>query len=189
MLRFGPLRFLAGQPSLSVPFSMPAVDTSITEALIGEHLTRAVTAVFKIMLGRSIVPEGAERAAENATGVQVIVGQVGLVGQVNGFAYLHIEDAFAKECAASMLGLDARELATLGSDAVKDAIGELANMTAGSFKNGLCDIGLPCKLTLPSVLRACDFTVVASPRWAHRYHYRFDSHGHRVVVDVLMKVE
>jgi chemotaxis protein CheX len=170
---------------------MPAAETSLTETLIGEHLTRAVTDVFKIMLGRSVVPERVAADSRGAAeeGMMVIVGQVGLVGLVSGFTYLHLEDAFAKECAASMLGLDARELAVLGADAVKDAIGELANMTAGSFKNGLCDIGLPCKLTLPSVLRACDFTVVASSRWAHRYHYRFDSHGHRVSVDVLMKVD
>jgi len=166
---------------------MPALETPITESLIGEHLTRAMTAVFKIMLGCSIVPAIGEAAA--APGISMVVGQVGLVGQVSGFTYIHLEDAFARECAGSMLGLDARELAALGTDAVMDAIGELANMTAGSFKNGLCDLGLPCKLTLPSVLRVCDFTVVASPRWAHRYHYRFDSHGHRVVVDVLMKVE
>ena len=172
---------------------------TITETLVGEHITRAVTEVFKIMRGRSIVPEGGERGsvarstsadpAAVESGIRVVVGQVGLVGQVNGFTYLHFEESFARECVAAMLSLEARELAALGAEAIKDAIGELANMTAGSFKNGLCDVGLPCMLTLPCVLRASDFTVVTPPRWAHRYHYPFDSHGHRVAVDVVLKVE
>jgi chemotaxis protein CheX len=177
---------------------MSAIAT-LTEPLVGEHITRALTEVFKIMLGRSIVPKGGARGSVAKStpvgptaiksGIRVVVGQVGLVGQVNGFTYLHLEESFAKECVAAMLSLDAREFAALGAEAVKDAIGELANMTVGSFKNGLCDVGLLCKLTLPSVLSASDFTVAAPTRWAHRYHYPFDSHGHRVAVDVLLKIE
>jgi len=173
---------------------MPVAE-KIAESLIGGNAARAVADVFRTMLGHSVAPVGGVAApwpADRAIldpGVQAMVGQVGLVGEINGFARLYFEETFARECIGRMLGVEAGELAALGPEAINDAVGELANMTIGSFKNGLCDAGHPCKLTIPSVLRVSDFAVADLPRWATRYVYVFEANGRRIVLDVLLKLE
>ena len=81
-----------------------------------------------------------------------------------------------------------QEVAGLGDDAVNDAIGELTNMIVGSFKNGLCDAGYSCKLTIPSILRGRNFCIEPIGS-AERNVYSFDCGGHRLVADILMKVD
>jgi len=69
---------------------------------------------------------------------------------------------------------------------INDAIGEMTNMTVGSFKNGLCDAGFPCKLTIPSILRGSNFCIEPISS-AQRFIYGFESAGHRIVTDILLK--
>jgi chemotaxis protein CheX len=59
-------------------------------------------------------------------------------------------------------------------------------MTVGSFKNGLCDAGYPCKLTIPSILRGSNFSIEPISS-ATRHTYNFESAGHSVVADILIK--
>ena len=80
------------------------------------------------------------------------------------------------------------ELAEAGAESVNDAIGELTNMVVGVFKNGLCDAGFPCKLTIPSILRGSNFSV-ESIGSAQRHIYSFECRGHRIVADILLKSE
>ena len=78
------------------------------------------------------------------------------------------------------------ELDAAGDEVINDAIGELTNMTVGTFKNGLCDAGHPCKLTIPSILRGTNFSIEPISS-AVRHIYYFDCAEHRVVADILMK--
>jgi chemotaxis protein CheX len=81
------------------------------------------------------------------------------------------------------------ELEEAGDDVINDAIGELTNMTVGSFKNGLCDAGYPCMLTIPSIVRGGNF-VIEPIGTAARHVFSFDCDGHCVVADILIeKVE
>jgi len=115
-----------------------------------------------------------------------VVGAVGFIGEVNGLIYLHLEDAFARAVTCRLLGLEPADVEAEGDEVVNDAVGELTNMTVGGFKNALCDMGLPCKLTIPSILRGSNFTIepVAS---ALRHIYQFEVDGHRMTADLLMK--
>lgn len=168
----------------------------ITETLINQNIHRAAADVFKTMLERDMSPVAALEAdpmtpwpaaqALPTPETPLIIGQVGYAGAVTGLAFLYFERAFAYECVGKLLGLTPDELQALDHDAVKDAIGELTNMTVGSFKNGLCDAGYPCKLTIPAVFTVLDFKVTAK-NTARRYTHVFDSHGRRLVIDVLMK--
>lgn len=176
---------------------MPTLE-KITETLINQNIHRAAADVFKTMLERDMVPV---HAIENdpltpwpaaqalpAPDTPLIIGQVGYAGTVTGVAFIYFERAFADECVCKLLGVSPAELRALGHDAVKDAVGELTNMTVGSFKNGLCDAGYPCLLTIPAVFTVLDFKVAAKST-AKRYTHVFDSHGRRLVIDVLMKAE
>ncbi len=172
---------------------MPAT-AEITETLIRDHINRAVADVFKTMLGReatsstqSARSDGAARAGPGGHRPQV-VGTVGFVGDINGLIYLHFDLAFARLSTCHLLGMTEVELDEAGDEVINDAIGELTNMTVGSFKNALCDAGYPCKLTIPSILRGSNFSIESSGQ-AVRHIYYFDCAEHRVVADILIKSE
>jgi chemotaxis protein CheX len=170
---------------------MPAA-VEISEGLIREYINRAVTDVFKTMVGReptfSPTPETVRGRALIVAEPQrpQVVGTVGFVGEINGLIYLHLDLAFARSCTCQLLGMSEAELDAAGDEVINDAIGELTNMTVGSFKNGLCDAGHPCKLTIPSILRGTNFSIEPISS-AVRHVYYFDCAEHRVIADILMK--
>jgi chemotaxis protein CheX len=172
---------------------MPAA-AEINEPLIREYITRAVSDVFKTMLGRVPAfvgsmpqPTGSSApATPNGDQRLYVVGTVGFIGEVNGLIYLYLEEPFARLCTCQLLGMTEPELEAAGDEVINDAIGELTNMTVGGFKNGLCDAGYPCKLTIPSILRGSNFSIEPISS-ATRHTYNFDSGGHKVVADILLK--
>jgi chemotaxis protein CheX len=172
---------------------MPAA-LEISEALIREYINRAITDVFKTMVGReptfssqAEVVRGRSAHISEPNRPQV-VGTVGFVGECNGLIYLHLDLAFARSCTCQLLGMTEAELDAAGDEVINDAIGELTNMTVGSFKNGLCDAGHPCKLTIPSILRGTNFSIEPISSVV-RHIYYFDCAEHRVIADILMKSE
>jgi len=171
---------------------MPST-VEITESLIRDYISRAVTDVFKTMLGR--VPTFSAPADSPGKAVRVgsdrhdrpqVVGTVGFIGDVNGLIYLHLDLAFARMCTCHLLGMTEAELDAAGDEVINDAVGELTNMTVGGFKNGLCDAGYPCMLTIPSILRGTNFSI-ESVSSAVRHIYHFDCAEHRVIADILIK--
>lgn len=170
---------------------MPAT-AEITETLIRDYINRAVTDVFKTMLGREPIFSAQDSRLRSAP-LQAqgshrpqVVGTVGFIGDINGLIYLHFDLAFARLATCQLLGMTEAELDEAGDEVINDAIGELTNMTVGGFKNGLCDAGYPCKLTIPSILRGSNFSIEPIGS-AVRHIYYFDCAEHRVVADILMK--
>ena len=187
----------------------------VPETLIHANVDSAIKSVFRTMMGMSVtaqssiaVPggppastlvvggplagtmagtESGHAAAPHHEG-PCVVGMVGFVGDINGFVYIYLELPFAVTCTAQMLGMDPLELSLNGEDTINDAVGELTNMVVGSFKNALCDVGFPCKLTIPSVLRARSFSI-KSVKATRRFVYAFDCGGSRFLTDVLMHEE
>jgi len=170
---------------------MPAV-VQISEPLIREYINRAVNDVFKTMVGHSpaLITLAQMKNGRPDLGPETnrpqVVGTVGFMGDVSGLVYLHLDLAFARSCTCRMRGMSEAELDAAGDEVINDAIGELSNMTAGSFKNGLCDVGYPCKLTIPSVLRGTNFSIEPSSS-ATRYVYCFEYDHRRLVADILLK--
>lgn len=113
---------------------------------------------------------------------------MGFIGKVDGIVYLCIPDDFAQDAAGRVLGMSAAEVEMSGDATIKDVIGEITNMTVGGFKNALCDIGFPCKLTLPTIVRG-DHLAVASLKGAERHIFHFDCAGHRLIADIQLKQE
>ncbi|WP_404424032.1 chemotaxis protein CheX [Nibricoccus sp. IMCC34717] len=173
---------------------MPTID-QISETVFRETISRAVQDVFKTMLGRTATLANSTEVA-TADGspwehpVQIegqhVVGTVGFIGDISGLIYLYLEDGFANVVASHMLGMTLEEIDEAGHEVVNDAVGELTNMTVGTFKNQLADKGFPCKLTIPSILRGSNFSIepVSS---ATRRIYRFQVGDHHIVTDLLMK--
>lgn len=176
---------------------MPALK-EMSETLIRENITRAIADVFKTMLGinSDLCPASAQGTVSwpplpspsgEAVGTPQVVGTVGFIGDVNGLIYIYLPQQFAEQCTCTMLGMTPVEVTEGGDEVINDAIGELTNMSVGSFKNGLCDAGYPCKLTIPSILRGANFSVEPISS-AERYIYRFKCGDAVVVTDILLKI-
>jgi len=175
---------------------MPATQ-EISESLIRDNIARAISDVLKTMLGRD-AKLVATASQSNAGGwppfpakdgevvTPQVVGTVGFLGDANGLIYFYLPVPFAELITCQLLGMTAAEVQEAGDEVINDAIGELTNMTVGSFKNGLCDAGYPCKLTIPSILRGSNFCIEPISD-AQRYIYTFDCGGHKMVTDILMK--
>lgn len=167
---------------------MPAIQ-DIPDIVFEETITRAVQEVFSTMLSqpaRYVPLEGA--LADNVLNLEHphVVGTVGFIGAIKGLIYLYLDVEFAQTCAGNLLGMSREEIAELGDEAVNDAIGELTNMTVGTFKNQLSDKGFPCRLTIPSILRGSRFRIEPISS-ATRRIYRFDIGGHSLTADLLMQ--
>jgi chemotaxis protein CheX len=84
---------------------------------------------------------------------------VGFTGRVSGVVYLYTTVRFAVRITRGLLGLNASE--AHNDDMVNDAMGEIANMIVGQFKSRLTDRGLPCVMTIPSIVRGSQFEIEA----------------------------
>jgi chemotaxis protein CheX len=174
---------------------MPSTEC-ISEQAIRDHIARAIKEVFSTMLGQHaqlVEPSagGADPAspplfARQSQHAPYVVGTVGFIGEANGLIYLYLPEKFARLTTCHMLGLKDSELDGDGAEVVNDAIGELTNMIVGVFKNGLCDSGYSCRLTVPSILRGSNFCIEPISSASRRIFY-FDCTGYRLVADILMK--
>jgi len=165
-----------------------AATQTITDTLIQDFIVRAVQNVCQTMLSQEAsFAEKADNANYAGFADRVhLFGNVGFAGEINGIVYLCIPDDFAQDAAARILGMSLAEVEMSGDEVVKDVIGEITNMTVGGFKNALCDVGFPCKLSLPVIVRG-DKISVASIRGAARHIFHFNCSGHRLVADIQLK--
>jgi chemotaxis protein CheX len=84
-----------------------------------------------------------------------VSGLVGLAGNYRGILAIHVPNAVAMSITSKFLFMDVEEI----NDDVKDAIGELANMLAGSVKSMLTETGTGLKLAIPSAISGTEYEV------------------------------
>ncbi len=117
-----------------------------------------------------------------------LIGNVGFVGQINGLVYLCLSHDFAVHAVGQILGMEPAEVEREGAETIRDAIGEVTNMVAGGFKNAFCDLGHPCKLTLPTIVCGRDLRVSCLKSSVRRV-FRFEVQGHLLFVEVHFAAE
>lgn len=86
---------------------------------------------------------------------ECLTAMVGLAGTYNGLVSVHIPWQMAISFTSLMLGMEVTEI----DDDVNDAMGEIANMIAGSFKQHLSKGGSDIHLSTPSVVNGTDYMV------------------------------
>jgi chemotaxis protein CheX len=119
----------------------------------------------------------------------LVVGSVGFTGEANGMVYLYMELELAVQIASKITGMDRAEIQRTGFDEiVKDVVGEMTNMVVGTFKNGICDLGFQCKVTLPTVLRGSQLKV-ESTSTAQRWTFEFTVMDRPLIADLFMQQE
>jgi chemotaxis protein CheX len=100
-----------------------------------------------------------------------VTSSVQIVGSWNGAVCLDMCMELARHATASLLGAEPSEMT---HEDIRDAAGELANMTAGGIKELLPD---PCQISLPTVVMGTDFEF-SVPQGVQVYRSMFSTrHG------------
>jgi chemotaxis protein CheX len=124
-----------------------------------ENLNRvdsAVKEIFDMMFGLGIIANPhcpfpcQDRELDERTAI------VGFSGSMRGSCQIRIGRAAAESIASAMLGgieLDGND------ESINDALGELCNMLAGGWKNGIADHSSECSLSPPTIVAGMDYKV------------------------------
>ncbi len=147
---------------------------------LGDLITAAVDGFFGTMLSMQMLP--VPLPPEWREEVQ-IVGSVGFAGPLGGVVHAHLSEAFARRITGTLLGVDSQ---VTSREMINDTVGEMSNMLVGHIKSRLCDRGMPCVLTIPSVVRGQGLRVTA-PRAAQTHLFCFASEGFRLFIEVHFK--
>jgi chemotaxis protein CheX len=142
----------------------------------------AVKEVFRSMLSMEVDAELTTPLPTDPGGQ--IIGSVGFIGEVNGIIYIYAGAGFARIITSRLLGMTETEVDP--GEMVTDAIGELSNMVAGYVKSRLCNGGLPCTITIPSVVRGQELKVEGSAQVIRRV-IGFRNCKHHLLAEVLLK--
>ena len=126
-----------------------------TEELLSKHLIHDVIDIFGTMVGLEDLlhlPVPIDPVTEFKDCISSLVG---LAGTYNGLVSLHMPSRLALAATSGMIGM---EVDSLGDD-VTDAMGEIANMIAGSFKQHLSKGGLDTHISTPSVVYGKEYVI------------------------------
>jgi len=106
--------------------------------------------VFELMLGSKLtIPETPSDANLSITSM------VGLAGKLCGVLSLRCDGKTGALMTSRMLGIAADKV---GAE-MADALGEIANMVAGNFKNKISGLGDNCMLSPPTVIMGSDYNM------------------------------
>lgn len=122
---------------------------------LNESIVNTTKEVFSDMLGMEVTPEPPAEAG--MTHLDSISGIVGFAGRAKGMLAVHTPEKTALAITGGFLGMEVTEI----NDEVKDAIGELANILAGSAKLTLSENSGEIRLSIPSVICGDSYTVNA----------------------------
>lgn len=111
-----------------------------------------------------------------------VVAMVALTGPCNAIVTIYGSIAMAKAIAASMLGLRSDEIV----EEFADAIGELGNMIAGSFRNRLAVSGGSWAISVPTVTVG-QRIYTHFPEDVGRVVCPFDVAGHKLCVELVLR--
>jgi chemotaxis protein CheX len=113
-------------------------------------LEAAAREVFELMVGSSLT--AAETSFREALDV---TSMIGLAGELRGVLILRCSRNSGALMAAKMLGKEPGETCP----ELADALGEIANMIAGNFKNKIPGLADGCMLTVPTVIIGNDYNL------------------------------
>ena len=143
-------------------------------------LRGATQEVFDTMLSMELAEQENQAFPEASR----IVGSVSLAGVVSGTVNVHVGHAFACQITSNMLGMEPDEIDS--DEEVHDVIGELSNMIGGDLKSRLCDAGLTCELSIPSITSGKDFNI-ESKGWAVNEIVCFQYQNHIALIEAFLK--
>jgi len=126
---------------------------------VAEIMDNAVGTVFSTMLGTELAVARWEESAEPTRDAEVIA-LIGMGGEMRGSVSLQCEKSMACAFTARLLGMDASEVES--DEDLRDGLGEVVNMIAGSLKTALLEHG-SIEIAIPIVVLTpkCDIRIKA----------------------------
>ena len=134
-----------------------AVDPQSTLPMI-ETLRACTHDVFATMVGTQL-DEGTPLAGDALRPQSNVVGQIGFGGSRSGLVAFHATFEGAASITRTLLGLDGADGPTRPE--LADAIGEITNMIAGSFRTRMASEGDAWAISIPTVTMGSDFSMTA----------------------------
>jgi chemotaxis protein CheX len=123
-----------------------ATATKLVPGSMVRDLVESTQEVFQTMLFQEAEPRPPHEAVVGQPKADVIA-TVALTGPADAVVAIYGSVETARSLAASMLGLDAAEI----NDEFADAMGELANMIGGTFRNRMTAIDSSWAISVPTV--------------------------------------
>ncbi len=143
--------------------------------LSAENLRRTdekVVEVFQMMFGLEIVPVETPDDVPRAGDSDERTAVIGFSGALRGSCQIRMSTEAARSVASAMLG----GMPVEDDDSVDDALGEVCNMLAGGWKDGIPALSSNCSLSPPTVISGRDYKVhVHKPSWQVSRTYRFET--------------
>lgn len=127
-----------------------------TAGELARRVTSDIREVFSTMVGMENLLQVPVQASRTTSFENCVTAMVGLAGTYNGVVSLHAPQNLAQAFTSGMLGLEDAE-----AEDIHDALGEIANMIAGSFKQHLCSFGAEVRISIPSVMSGKEYTISA----------------------------
>ena len=120
-----------------------------TQKRFTHALNAAAGEVFEMMVGTPLGP------SDEATLPRVAdyTAMIGLAGDLCGVLSFRCCNGSAIKIAGRMLGTDE----DASAESVRDALGEICTMVAGSFKAQVSDVAAQCMLSVPTVVSGKDY--------------------------------
>lgn len=154
----------------------------ISQLDLKAFVTKAVNEVFATMLSMEV--EFPDVNGQPVIQGERVVGSVSFAGKVMGNISIQVDCGFARVMTAAMLGMELEEVN--GDDDVNDVIGEVSNMVGGDLKSRLCDNGLHCDLSIPSITTGTSFRIECRD-WERHEQVAFRHDQHAGMVEVCIK--
>jgi len=120
-----------------------------TQHRFTQALDSAAAEVFEMMVGTPLGP------SDEATLPRVAdyTAMIGLAGDLCGVLSFRCSHESAAQVAGKMLGAEEE----VSAECIRDALGEICNMVAGSFKAQVSDVAAQCMLSVPTVVSGKDY--------------------------------
>lgn len=139
-----------------MPLSQGLLSTLNTnEELLGQQLMRDVREIFGTMVGLEDLLHLPVQIDPVTHFKDCVSSMVGMAGTYNGLVSLHMPSELAMRATSCMLGMEVTEL----NEDVNDAMGEITNMIAGSFKQHLSKGGQDIHISTPSVVFGKEYVI------------------------------
>lgn len=151
--------------------------TELSYETLDSTLSHATQEVFQTMLTSGIELKHAVDDCKVALyGDRLVVaGSVGFSGDIVGNVHFYMEEKVALLIVSRFLDMTILEVKAEGEATMDDVLGEIANMTVGSFKTKLNDQGYEATLTLPSISRGIGLQINDRAGDFSRFHvYDFE---------------
>lgn len=129
----------------------------ISEEELTKMLISDVKEVFSTMVGMEDLLHLPSQIEPITHFEDCVTAMVGMAGTFSGLTSIHAPQRLALQITSSMLGMEVTEM----DDDVSDALGEIANMIAGSFKMHLTKGGIEIRISTPSVVTGSDYVISA----------------------------